>query len=212
MLGGLPVKALLERFADAEPVPGGGAAAALSGAVGAALLAMVCRISANRSGAPLEQAAREAEEIRDGLTALMDRDATAFRRFLEAGRLPADRRQAARQETLVGAIEAPVTVVRHAARIVALGEVIAPVARPSTLSDLGTAVTLAMAAVEAAVLITRANLAACDDAAFARATTAEAGRLCETAAVARRRTMETILRAAARDIHTSRRRTNAGSP
>ena len=45
------VTELLDAFASSDPTPGGGSAAALAGAMGAALLAMVAGLPKTRTGA-----------------------------------------------------------------------------------------------------------------------------------------------------------------
>ena len=47
----LTVRRLVERLATSDPVPGGGSAAALAGAMGAALIHMVVELSAGRTAA-----------------------------------------------------------------------------------------------------------------------------------------------------------------
>ncbi len=70
----------LEALASGEPVPGGGAAAALQAAVGAALVSMVCNLTIGREKyreheATMVQTLREAEELRGRALGLAAADA-----------------------------------------------------------------------------------------------------------------------------------------
>jgi len=77
------LKAYCDSLAQKAPVPGGGSAAALSGALGAALLCMVARYSQNKGlPAPTEKKLgrilRQCEKIRVKLLDLVERDAAAY--------------------------------------------------------------------------------------------------------------------------------------
>ena len=84
---------LLDRFASADPTPGGGSAAALAGATAAALVTMVCRMPKTRTGDPRERE-RLGEALADARTAgdecrrLVDEDSAAYDSVVAAYRLP----------------------------------------------------------------------------------------------------------------------------
>ncbi len=184
----------LDRLASATPTPGGGAAAALTGATGAAIVAMVCRVTA-RHGAPrpeLTETEQEAEALRARLTTLVQEDADAFAAVIEARRTPAAQRLAAVRAALVKATEVPVETAEGAARILALCDRLVTSARASTVSDLGVAVTLAAAALEGAALTARVNLRALDDPAFVARTRATLATLVGDAAVTRHRLAQVV--------------------
>ena len=88
-----------EGFADAlastAPVPGGGGAAALCGALAAALCAMAARLTAGRkkyadSAGQLDEITRRADELRRRLLALIVEDAEGFAPLAAAYSLPKD--------------------------------------------------------------------------------------------------------------------------
>src|SRR4029453_10897468 len=84
---------LLGAFRSSEPTPGGGSASALSGAIGASLLAMVAGLPKPRIRTPedeqrLADARSGCVAISDRLAALMDRDSEAYDGVLAAFRLP----------------------------------------------------------------------------------------------------------------------------
>ncbi|MDP9066288.1 MAG: cyclodeaminase/cyclohydrolase family protein, partial [Pseudomonadota bacterium] len=77
------VERFLETLASAAPTPGGGSAAAVMGAAGAALISMVCNVSTGKKAcaaaeADLAAIAREAEALRARLTAMIAQDVAAF--------------------------------------------------------------------------------------------------------------------------------------
>ena len=112
------IDAYLTRLASAEPTPGGGSAATLVGAMGAALCAMVARITAEapRHAAVREQAlaiVSDADRLRERFTVARPLDEEAYGAVVEASALPKDTgeqknaRTAAMQAALIGAAEAP---------------------------------------------------------------------------------------------------------
>lgn len=183
----------LDRLASPAPTPAGGAATALAGALGAALVAMACRVTARRdptSVAP--QLEVEAEALRARLTALVQEDADAYTAVIEARRAVDDERPRAVRAALARATEIPVEIARAASRVLALCDRLVPAARASTVSDLGVAVSLAAAALEGAALTARVNLRDLDDAALASRTRATLATLLEEATMMRLRAAQVI--------------------
>jgi formiminotetrahydrofolate cyclodeaminase len=165
----------LADLASAAPAPGGGSAAALAAALGAALVAMTCRVTHKHAGAapgpiPLGELAGEADGLRRRLTALANDDARAYSSVIAARRLPAPERGPAVQDALERATEVPARLAAESRNVLALCERIAPSVRPSTLSDLGVAAILTHAALRAAALTARMNLAGITDSDFTGAT------------------------------------------
>ena len=60
MLADKTLKDMLDDFASSAPTPGGGSAAALAGALGASLLAMVAALPKTQNGTPEERTALDA--------------------------------------------------------------------------------------------------------------------------------------------------------
>jgi formiminotetrahydrofolate cyclodeaminase len=152
-----PVSAFLADLASGEPTPGGGAAAALSGALAAALVAMACRVTMARDASALGgETVASADRLRLRLTGLMTEDADAYRALLDA------RRSRGPAEALALALdrctEVPVQVARAGRDVLLLGETVAGRIRPSVLADLAVATTLGWAALESAAFTARANL------------------------------------------------------
>lgn len=136
----------LDALSSADPTPGGGSAAALVGATGAALLAMVAGMPKTRTNAiaereALDQAHTELLAVREALVALIDRDAAAYDLVVAAFRKPKatdeDKvaRKAAIQDATRVATEVPVETIQ--ACVAAMRAGLAPVAHgnPSAASD-----------------------------------------------------------------------------
>lgn len=137
MAGAISIEDFLARLASADPVPGGGAVAALNGAMAAALVEMVASLSIGKKGLETHQdrmraIASECAGLRETLLADIDRDAAAYRKVLAAHRLPKatqdhrEKRALAIETAFREATTAPWMVAQKALRLMQLaGEVIA---------------------------------------------------------------------------------------
>jgi formiminotetrahydrofolate cyclodeaminase len=163
------VGAFLDALASGVPSPGGGSAAALAGALAAALVAMSSRVTADRDPAAtdLAEAATAADQLRRRLTALAGADAEAYEALLAARRLPPASRAAAAQTALRRATDVPLDLVAAARDTLAMCERIVRRVRSSTLSDLQVANALAVAALEAGAVTAQTNLRDSTDREFA---------------------------------------------
>ncbi|MFN2484463.1 MAG: cyclodeaminase/cyclohydrolase family protein [Candidatus Limnocylindria bacterium] len=164
-----------EALAGADPVPGGGSAAAVAGAVAAALVQMVARLTIGREKyAAFERTALDidaaAARARMQLLELADLDAAAYRAFVAARRKPrstdAEReaRRVATERTAQDAVRVPLRVTRAAAEVTSLAARLAASSNPNASSDVGAAAHLAAAAARAAALNVRINLPSLGDA------------------------------------------------
>jgi formiminotetrahydrofolate cyclodeaminase len=183
------IDAFLTELASGSPLPGGGAAAALTGALAAALVGMVCRVAAGRdpSAPGRVEVAAAADELGRRLMALMREDVAAYGRVLEVGGLPADGRAAALGPALVNATDVPLEVGKCTERVLALCDAVVQRAPSRTLGDLGVAASLAWAALEAGSLTARINLRDISDERYVRASLAELNRLAVEGAALRER-------------------------
>jgi glutamate formiminotransferase/formiminotetrahydrofolate cyclodeaminase len=171
----------IDELAGGAPVPGGGSAAALAGALAGALVAMVARLTVGRKGyVAVEARARdildEAEALRGELRRLVDEDAAAYARVSEAYRLPKNdpARRRAVDTALLGAAAPPLEVARRAARLVALAREIGEIGNKNAHSDANVAAALARAAVAGAVENVRTNVHSLTDADMGRGLLEEA--------------------------------------
>ncbi len=187
------LEAFLARLASASPTPGGGAAAALTGALAAALVAMVSRVTARRDPTPdVTEAAAAADELCHRVTRLATDDAEAYERVLEARRLPLEARKDGVRSALTHATEVPLELVRCSRELLALCEIVAPHARASALGDLAVAVSLAWAALESGAGTARVNLKELEDPQFVTATGGELNRLVAEGQTLRHRVLEVV--------------------
>lgn len=164
----------LNRLASGDATPGGGAAAALTGALAAALVSMVCNLTRGRvkfaaAEGEVGDILSQAEGLRGSLAAAVEADAVAFEGVMAAYRLPrgseaerAERRAAIRSAAREAA-SAPLTVAESCAAIVDLCERAAPITNPNVGSDVVVAALLAGAAIEAAAVNVEVNLPAIGD-------------------------------------------------
>ena len=174
-LAELTVRDLTERLASRAPVPGGGSASALAGALGAALVEMVCELTLGKPEyEEVDPIARQigaaAGELRGSLLAAAEEDAAAYLAVVAARRLPrdGDEQRAARKAAIggasVAATEVPLRVARLAAKVLDLAASIASIGNRNAVSDAGAAALLAAAAARGAALNVRINLPSLPDA------------------------------------------------
>jgi methenyltetrahydrofolate cyclohydrolase len=174
-----PAESYLDKLAGGDPEPGGGSAAALAGALGAALVSMVTNLTLGKEKyaavqGDMEQIKASSEELRARLAAFVSKDADAYAEVAAAMKLPkdTDEQKAARQQVLQaalkGAAEAPAQVADAALEVARLSLTAAEKGNPNAVSDAGVAVLFAESAAQAAALNVKINLAWIDDAEFKR--------------------------------------------
>lgn len=153
-----PLETVLAALAAAQPTPGGGAAAALAGALGASLAGMTARLAArDATGEAREGAARAvetADRLRGRLVALAAEDAAAYTAVMAAA--PGPERAAAWRE----AIRVPAEVVKACREVALIGRRMAQEGRPTAGGDALMATLLAAAAAAGSQVNLRLNLAA----------------------------------------------------
>ena len=165
----LSLRELLDRLSSSDPVPGGGSAAALAGAMGASLVSMVAALTVGRAEyAEVDAIVREigeaASSLRDELIELAERDSDAYQAVVTARRLPreSDEQRSARARAMSSAVvqaaEVPLRTARVARQALKLAGRIAPIGNRNAVSDAGVAALLAAAAIRGAILNVRINL------------------------------------------------------
>lgn len=173
-----PVRHLLAAFRSPDPTPGGGSAAALAGAIGAALLAMVAGLPKSRAAttedtARLGAAGQRCATLSAELETLVDRDSAAYELVMAAYTSPkgSDEEKAARsaaiQAAMREAIAAPLAAMRACAAAAEQGVVIARMGNSSASSDVKVGFELLGAALRGARLNVETNLDSIKDAEFA---------------------------------------------
>lgn len=141
----------LDVLAQRVPVPGGGSAAALTAALGAALLSMAARYSLGRSSSlraeqELKKILLETERLRKRLGTLVDLDAQAYLKVVKARKASAKKKKAA----LRAARAVPLEVCRICYRAVKLAPGLLRRGNPFLASDVEAAAEFLFAAFNAA--------------------------------------------------------------
>jgi formiminotetrahydrofolate cyclodeaminase len=167
----------LSKLGSADPAPGGGATAAVTASLAAALVEMVCNVSAGKAG--LEEHEQHLAQVRDaargfrlGSLTLADHDAEAFTALLAAYRLPREdpAQQAARREAVqaatLRAATVPLEIAGNGAGVARLAAQLPGRSARSVLSDVGVAATCAAAAIDAAAVNVEINLRTLTDSAI----------------------------------------------
>ncbi len=160
-LEGMKLRDYFDELSADSPAPGGGSAAAVSGAQAAALISMVTNLTHGKKGyedywEDMERVAVCAQNLKDELNASIDRDTDAFNALMAASRLPkkSNEEKAARakalEEATLGAIEVPLSVIRNMVKVMDLARVTADKGNRNSISDVSTAAAQARAAAEGA--------------------------------------------------------------
>jgi methenyltetrahydrofolate cyclohydrolase len=154
-----PVRQFLDQVAAQSPAPGGGGAAAMTGAVAAGLVAMAARFSAAQLPDAADLAAR-ADQLRHRAADLVDEDAQAYRRVLDAFALPREAAQRDQQvrEALRVAAAKPQEMTQIAAQVAEMAARVASAGNPNLRGDSVTAALLAEASARSAACLVDINV------------------------------------------------------
>ena len=164
---------LAELGSDA-PAPGGGSVAALSGAMGASLVSMLCSLTIGRSKySKYDQFAREvlakSQALTEKLLDCLKDDMTAYNAVISALRLPkaSDEQKAARsralQEAYKTATSAPENTINNCLEVMRLARSLVGKSNPTAACDLAAAGLEAHAGIFIAMDSIRANLSVIKD-------------------------------------------------
>ena len=173
----LSLDGFLAELASDAPTPGGGTAAAVAGAMGAALAEMVSALTLSKekyaaSHEAVRPIAEAARSTRADLLALAAEDSVAYEDVMAARRLPkeTEEQKAERSRRLTAAnrraTEVPMRTARAAARLLAALPELVEKGNPNAASDVGAAALLLEAAVEGGLLNVGINLSGIDNAEF----------------------------------------------
>lgn len=174
----------LDDAASKKPAPGGGSVSACVGALGAALVAMVCNLTRGREKFAavedeVQALVRKADAARERLEQLLQDDTVAYNGVIEAYKMPkeTEAEQAARsqavQDGLIVAANVPLEICRVAVEVCRLAQVAAEVGNPQAVTDAGIGAILGEAAVVGAALNVKINLGSIKDAAYVKAAAGE---------------------------------------
>jgi formiminotetrahydrofolate cyclodeaminase len=187
------IQTFLDDLASERPAPGGGGAAALCGAIGAALVSMVANLTIGKKdyeavSEDLKSVNAKAEALRAELFHAIEEDVAAFNAVMGAYGLPRAteeekaKRAAAIQAALKDATQAPLRAVKACFEVVRLAAAAAEKGNLNVISDAGVAVLAANAGLRSAALNVLTNAKAIKDRDFAGKQIAEVNALLEQAA------------------------------
>ena len=171
------IQEFLDELAGKASTPGGGSAAAIMGAMSAALLSMVANFTIGKKNyEAVEQEMRSllaaAEGLRIELTGLIQADVEAFDTVMAAYGMPRETeaekraRTAAIQAALKVAADVPLKCARLCAEVIRLSPAVAEKGNTNVISDAGVAVLAAEAALRSAALNVYVNINAIKDQEF----------------------------------------------
>lgn len=174
----LTLTGFADLLASEAPAPGGGSTAALCGALGAALAAMVANLTHGKKGlsrhdAEMEAVALQGQELKARFLHLLDEDTEAFAAVMAAMKLPksSEGEKAARLAALEAANRRatliPFQVVEACAPVLELVRAVVERGNPNSLSDAGVAALCLGTACDGAAFNVRINLAGIADKAWA---------------------------------------------
>jgi len=177
MIKDASIEHFLRDLASKSPTPGGGSAAAIMGAMGAALVAMVCNLTVgkkNYEDVTEEMAALlpDLDELRVRLVDMVAADVAAFDQVMAAYGMPKEsvaeklRRSEAIQDALKKATLVPLECAQACVEVIDLSLVAAEKGNKNVISDAGVAVVAAHAALRSAALNVRVNTGVIKDETF----------------------------------------------
>jgi len=157
------IEPFLDALASSAATPGGGSAAAILGAMGAALVSMVCNLTIGKKKyAEVEEEMKDvlakAEDLRRRLTGMIQDDVKAFDTVMGAYGMPkkTDAEKAARGEAIQAALklatDVPIACCRVAREVIDLALAASEKGNINVISDAGVGVLAANAALRSAAL------------------------------------------------------------
>ena len=174
-VGGLRagVEPFVEQLAAPTATPGGGSAAAASGAMAAGLATMVASMSRGKKAylqyeRELSEAIARLSQLREELKAAIDADAESFNVVMKAYKQAKESADGDKgiESALKQATSVPLGVAEKAREVAAIAEKLGGISNPNMKSDLTTAKALALAAIEGALANVEINLESIKDAGF----------------------------------------------
>jgi formiminotetrahydrofolate cyclodeaminase len=182
MLTERTVSQFLDELASSSPAPGGGSVAALAGATGGALTAMVCNLTIGKKKYADVQdemiaVVQQMEHLRKELALLIDKDTEAFNTVMTAFGLPKGTEQerfartAAIQEATKSATLIPLQVMQVCQQALQHTLTVAQKGNKNSASDAGVAALMLQAGCAGAALNVRINLNGLSDASFVQQST-----------------------------------------
>ncbi len=177
MIKDMTIQVFLDELAGKASTPGGGAAAAISGAMGAALISMVANFTIGKKGyedveAESKDILDKSEKLRAELTEAINDDVRVFNRVMGSYGMPkeTDEEKVARsaeiQAALKEATDVPLECAKLCLEVINLSQPIADKGNNNVISDAGVAVLAAYAGLRSAALNVYINIGGIKDEEF----------------------------------------------
>ena len=188
MLSEMSLKEFNDVLGSDAPAPGGGSVAALSGALGAELVSMVCNLSVGKEAykefeEELSAAQKKLKDIAIDLTERVDTDTEAFNQVMAAFKMPKDSetqieaRKQAIQDGYKEAIASPLMTARRCIEALRGAIPLKNKINTNAISDFGAGALMAYAGLEGAVMNVRINLPVVKDKEYVASIEAEVAEL-----------------------------------
>ena len=171
------VREFIDVLSSSSPAPGGGSTAALSGSLGAGLVAMVCRLTIGKNGyeehdSLMKTTLEKAEQLSKELLNAVQKDTEAFDLVMAAFALPKasdeekEIRKTAIQEAFKGAVASPENIAVKCLNVLQITDRIVNKCNINAISDIAVGALEAWAGLQGALLNIRINLPSIKDTDF----------------------------------------------
>ncbi len=178
MIKDKPISEFLDELASSAPTPGGGGAAAIMGAMGAALTSMVCNLTVGKKDyaevdAEMQEALKKTEDMRRRMTDMIAADVEVFNRVMGSYGMPkeTDEEKATRSEEIQAALkeatDVPLACAKLARELMEVSKAVAMKGNKNVISDSGVSVLAAYGALRGAALNVYINIGGIRDKEFA---------------------------------------------
>lgn len=178
----------IDEVASKNPAPGGGSVAALSGALGASLVAMVCQLTVGKEkykdvNEEIKKILEQSKEHQNKLLALVDEDAKVYEGVVEAFKLPKSTdeeiktRDDAIQNALKKAASVPLECANECHKIMDFAKFVAEKGNVNAITDSGVAAAMANSGIFGAALNVKINLFSIKDETFKKEKEEELNRI-----------------------------------
>jgi formiminotetrahydrofolate cyclodeaminase len=182
------IEQFLEALASQSATPGGGSAAAIIGAMGAALVSMVCNLTIGKKKyaeveGEMKDVLAKADTLRKQLIGMIEDDVKAFDAVMGAYGMPKEtdadkaKRDSAIQAALKQATDVPMACARAARQVIDIAAIASDKGNLNVISDAGVGVLAGYAALRSAALNVFTNARMITDKTFAEAKLKELNQL-----------------------------------
>ena len=198
-----PIRAFLEELSSATPAPGGGSVAALSGAMAASLVMMVCNLTIDKeqfaeNRQEIETILEKALKLQEELMNAVDEDIQAYNAVIGCYRLPkgTQEEKSERKEQLQAALkranEVPYRTAEVCHRVLELNRRLPHIGNPNAVSDVAVSAHLAEAALQSALYNVDINCNYIKDDTYVQYYRRKRNALSEQAVITREDVIETV--------------------